>query len=80
MSPVTEAHPHSGAVAPGSAARLDAVVLVPIKAFHLAKGRLEPVLVPAPAMVPRAARLRYALLRPLQSLFIHERKATLAIG
>ncbi len=44
MSPVTEAHPHSGAVAPGSAARLDAVVLVPIKAFHLAKGRLEPVL------------------------------------
>lgn len=28
----------------GTAARVDAVVLVPIKAFHLAKGRLSPVL------------------------------------
>lgn len=39
MSAVTAEHPSSSA-----APRADAIVLVPIKAFHLAKGRLEPAL------------------------------------
>ena len=39
MSAVTDEHTHTGSVQ-----RTDAVVLVPIKAFHLAKGRLEPAL------------------------------------